>query len=205
MSSVGAAGLICRHPTSESFIISLDGYGDAEGWPGDWRLEVVGRRTFDGRLQPLEYTATVLDQPPVAGQTGNEDVISGCAPEPIATRASPTSRNATAGCVVANHPRNQTCATYPQAVQLSVRGFLIARFVAMVCWVLLLVAGYITYSTLAPHIGSDFVRWVVSLTTQVASIWLGYVVQRRALLCLDPDGEIRRQLREQSEATRRQS
>jgi hypothetical protein len=90
-------------------------------------------------------------------------------------------------------------------VKLSVRGFLIARFIAMVSWVLLLAAGYLTYSTLDPHIGSDFVRWLVRLATLAATIWLGYVVQRRALLWLDPDGELRRQVREQSEATRRRS
>lgn len=90
-------------------------------------------------------------------------------------------------------------------MHLSVRGFLVARFIAMVCWVLLLAAGYLTYGTIAPHIGSDFVRWLVSLATLAASIWLGYVVQRRALLWLDADGELRRQVREQSEATRRRS
>ena len=111
----------------------------------------------------------------------------------------------TTAAVVVNHPRHQICATYPRAVQLSVRGFLTARFIAMLCWVLLLAAGYLTYSTLAPHVGSDFVRWIVSLATLTASIWLGNVVQRRALLWLDPDGELRHQVREQSEATRRRS
>ena len=116
-----------------------------------------------------------------------------------------TTREADGGCdsyagltarpIVGNHPRHHICATYPQAVQLSVRGFLTARFIAMVCWVLLLAAGYFAYSTLAPHIGSDFVRWLVSVATLAASIWLGNVVQRRALLWLDPDGELRRQLR----------
>ena len=36
------------------FITSLDGYGAVEGWPG----------TFDGRLQLLEYSPTVLAGPP---------------------------------------------------------------------------------------------------------------------------------------------
>ena len=90
-------------------------------------------------------------------------------------------------------------------MHLSVRGFLLARFIAMMCWVLLLAAGYIAYSTLTPRIGSDFVRWLISLATLAASICLGYVAQRRALLWLDPDGELRRQVREQSEAPRRRS
>ena len=75
----------------------------------------------------------------------------------------------------------------------------------MVCWVLLLAAGYIAYSTLTPRIGSDFLRWLISRATLAASICLGYVAQRRALLWLDPDGELRRQVRKQSEATRRRS
>jgi dihydrofolate reductase len=41
-----------------------------DGYP-DVALEVVGGRTFDGRLQLLEYTPTVLEQPPVAGRTDN--------------------------------------------------------------------------------------------------------------------------------------
>jgi hypothetical protein len=90
-------------------------------------------------------------------------------------------------------------------VQLSVRGFLIARFIAMVCWVLLIAAGSISYSFVAPHVGSDVVRWIASLATLAASLGLGYVVQRRALLWLDPDGELRRQVHEESAPTRRRS
>lgn len=78
------------------YIISLDGYGAGEGWPGFWGLEgpeylawlgedaqdglihlmrifddypdvaltLVQSRTFDERLQLLEYIPTVLDGPP---------------------------------------------------------------------------------------------------------------------------------------------
>jgi dihydrofolate reductase len=37
-----------------------------DGYP-DVTLELVDRRTFDGRLQLLEYVPTVLDGPPLAG------------------------------------------------------------------------------------------------------------------------------------------
>ena len=37
-----------------------------DGWP-DVRLELLESRTFDGRLQLLEYRPTVLDGPPGAG------------------------------------------------------------------------------------------------------------------------------------------
>lgn len=36
-----------------------------DGWP-DVRLELVESRTFDGRLQLLDYVPTVLDRPPLA-------------------------------------------------------------------------------------------------------------------------------------------
>lgn len=92
------------------FIISLDGYAAAEGWPSFWGLEgpeylvwlqedaavehtvlifpvitgatgrerifdgypdvaldMVANRTFDGRLQLLEYVPMVLEGPPGAG------------------------------------------------------------------------------------------------------------------------------------------
>jgi hypothetical protein len=64
-------------------IISLDGYGAAEGWPGYWGMEgpeylawigedegqepVALMGLFDGRLQLLEYVPRVLDGPPGAG------------------------------------------------------------------------------------------------------------------------------------------
>jgi dihydrofolate reductase len=38
-----------------------------DGYP-DIRLELVEERTFDGRLQLLEYVPTVLDGPPLAGK-----------------------------------------------------------------------------------------------------------------------------------------
>jgi dihydrofolate reductase len=41
-----------------------------DGYP-DVALEMVGNRTFDGRLQLLEYIPTVLDGPPLANQPGN--------------------------------------------------------------------------------------------------------------------------------------
>ena len=37
-----------------------------DGYP-DVGLEMVDHRTFDGRLQLLEYVPTVLDGPPAAG------------------------------------------------------------------------------------------------------------------------------------------
>ena len=56
------------------FIISLDGYAAADGWPGWWGLEgpeypdvaldMIGSRTFDGRIQLLEYAPTILPGPP---------------------------------------------------------------------------------------------------------------------------------------------
>lgn len=88
-------------------------------------------------------------------------------------------------------------------MQHTVRGFLYARFIAMVAWAVLIAAGYLTYRALAPNIASDFLRWILSLGSLAASIWLGYLVQRRVLHRLDPDGELRRQVREHSEAERR--
>jgi hypothetical protein len=89
-------------------------------------------------------------------------------------------------------------------VRLSVRGFLFARFIAMVAWSLLLMAGFLTYSALEPHLGSGMERWVASLATLAGSIWLGKTTQQHALHWLDPDGELRRQVREQSEVARRE-
>lgn len=44
-----------------------------DGYP-DVALELVANRTFDGRLQLLEYVPTVLDGPPDAGnQTGSQE------------------------------------------------------------------------------------------------------------------------------------
>ena len=74
----------------------------------------------------------------------------------------------------------------------------------MVAWALMLLAGYGTYRALAPHLGTGFVRWVANVGTFAASIWLGNAVQARVLAWLDPEGELRRQVREQSEAARRQ-
>ena len=39
-----------------------------DGYP-DVSLEMVASRTFDGRLQLLEYVPTVLDSPPGGGHT----------------------------------------------------------------------------------------------------------------------------------------
>jgi hypothetical protein len=58
------------------FITSLDGYAAADGWPGWWGLEgpesmrAIGSRTFDGRIQLLEYVPTILAGPPGAGSVG---------------------------------------------------------------------------------------------------------------------------------------
>lgn len=87
-------------------------------------------------------------------------------------------------------------------MQLSVRTFLYARFLAMVAWVLLITGAYLAYKTVAPHIASDFLRWILDAGTVALSITLGLFVQRRVLHWLDPDGELRRQVRAQAEAAR---
>lgn len=89
-------------------------------------------------------------------------------------------------------------------MQLSVRGFLYARLIALVAWVVLIASGYLAYRMVAPHVASDFLRWIVNLATLAASIGLGLLVQRRVLQWLDPDGELRRQVHEQSEAARQE-
>lgn len=94
---------------------------------------------------------------------------------------------------------------YARAVRLSVRGFLFARFIAMVAWALLLLASYGTYRALAPHIGNGFFRWVVNMGTFGGAIVLGNAAQAYVLQRLDPEGDLRRQVREQSEAARRES
>jgi len=43
-----------------------------DGYP-DVALELVANRTFDGRLQLLEYVPTVLDGPPDAGTGGDQE------------------------------------------------------------------------------------------------------------------------------------
>jgi hypothetical protein len=64
------------------FIISLDGFGAAEGWPGlrgmagpeylAW-LEPVEHRAFGNRLQLLEYVPTVPDAPPGLAAEGRSE------------------------------------------------------------------------------------------------------------------------------------
>jgi hypothetical protein len=82
---------------------------------------------------------------------------------------------------------------------LSVRGFLVARFIAMLTWVVLLVLGYLSYRALAPHVSNDWARWLLNLATLAAAIALGNVIQGRVLAWLDPDGELRREVRRASE------
>jgi len=43
-----------------------------DGYP-DVRLELITSRTFDGRLQLLEYVPTVLTGPPGGGSLGHAD------------------------------------------------------------------------------------------------------------------------------------
>ena len=93
--------------------------------------------------------------------------------------------------------------SYSLPVQLSVRGFLLARFIAMAAWVVPVAVGYLACRQAAPHISSDFLRWLVSMSTLIAAIGLGLLVQRRTLQWLDPEGELRRQVHEQSESARR--
>ena len=81
-------------------------------------------------------------------------------------------------------------------MQLSVRGFLIARFIAMVAWFLWLIAGFQTYGALESHLAVGPERGVVGVATLLGTIWLGRTIQQRVLLRLDPDGELRRRVRE---------
>ena len=45
----------------------LAGIGSTDGYP-DVSLDMVSHRTFDGRLQLLEYVPTVLRRPPDTGK-----------------------------------------------------------------------------------------------------------------------------------------
>jgi membrane protein DedA with SNARE-associated domain len=83
--------------------------------------------------------------------------------------------------------------------KLSVRGFLVARFIAMLAWVLLLVLGYLRDRALAPHLSTDWARWLLNLATVAASVALCLALQRRALHWLDPEGDLRPQVRQASE------
>ncbi|GAB3077604.1 hypothetical protein [Pedococcus soli] len=89
--------------------------------------------------------------------------------------------------------------------RLSVRGFLFARYLAMVAWVVLVMAAYLVYRTISPNIDSDFLRWLLNLATLAASIALGLFIQRRALRWLDPDGELRRQVAHDERESRREA
>jgi hypothetical protein len=90
-------------------------------------------------------------------------------------------------------------------VNPSRRGFLMAHFVAMQAWAALLAGGYVAYRSIGPHVDNDFARWLVSIATLAAAIWVGNRAQRRILGWLDADGELRRQMREEAEASRRSS
>jgi hypothetical protein len=90
-------------------------------------------------------------------------------------------------------------------VNPSRRGFLMAHFVAMLVWVALLAGGYVAYRSIGPHVDNDFARWLVSIATLAAAIWVGNRARRRILGWLDADGELRRQMREEVEASRRRS
>lgn len=85
---------------------------------------------------------------------------------------------------------------YSRPVQFSVRGFLMARFIAMVAWFVWLVVGFQTYEALKRHLAEGPERWVASVATLVGTIWLGLTIQQRVLQRLDPDGELRRRVRE---------
>ena len=80
-----------------------------------------------------------------------------------------------------------------------------AHFVAMLAWVALLAGGYVAYRSIGPHVDNDFARWLVSIATLAAAIWVGNRAQRRILGWLDADGELRRQMREEAEASRLRS
>lgn len=83
------------------------------------------------------------------------------------------------------------------------RGFLVARFIAMLGWVAILAAGHLSYRGIAPLIDNDFARWLVNLLTLGLTIGGGLALQRKALHWLDPDGELRRAVREEAESARR--
>lgn len=65
--SLLAAGLVDRYRTVVFPVVNGATGHDRiyDGWP-DVGLEMVASRTFDGRLQLLEYVPTVLDGPPAA-------------------------------------------------------------------------------------------------------------------------------------------
>ena len=66
------AGLVDRFRVVVFPVITGDTGRDRifDGYP-DVALEMVDSRTFDGRLQLLEYVPTVLDGPPLANQPGD--------------------------------------------------------------------------------------------------------------------------------------
>lgn len=66
------AGLVDRFRVVVFPVITSDTGRDRifDGYP-DVALEMVDSRTFDGRLQLLEYVPTVLDGPPLANQPGD--------------------------------------------------------------------------------------------------------------------------------------
>jgi dihydrofolate reductase len=67
-----AAGLVDRFRVVVFPVITGDTGRERifDGYP-DVALELVDHRTFDGRLQLLEYIPTVLDGPPRANQPGD--------------------------------------------------------------------------------------------------------------------------------------
>jgi hypothetical protein len=60
-------GLCAYVESNEARLIAVNLYlDDFDGYP-DVTLDLVESRTFDGRLQLLEYVPTVLDRPPGVG------------------------------------------------------------------------------------------------------------------------------------------
>ncbi|EWT02015.1 hypothetical protein N865_20440 [Intrasporangium oryzae NRRL B-24470] len=83
---------------------------------------------------------------------------------------------------------------YAARVNPEMRRLLTARFLTMVGWLVLLVAGFAVFSAVTSHIDSGPLRWIANVATLSGSITLGLLLQGRVLANVDPDGTLREQV-----------
>ncbi|MCE1177883.1 MAG: hypothetical protein LWW86_02445 [Micrococcales bacterium] len=82
-------------------------------------------------------------------------------------------------------------------MHLTLRGFLVARLVAVAAWILWLALAFLLAEFVGAQISGDIARWFARFAVLAAAIGLGVWLQRRALVWLDPEGELRRQAGQQ--------
>lgn len=80
---------------------------------------------------------------------------------------------------------------YASSVTRDMRRFLAARFLVMLGWVVLFVAGLAVGIFIGDRISNAHLRWAVGWGFLLASVRLGLRIQSRVLARIDPDGRLR--------------